>query len=432
MVGVLGTACGGDQPESGTVGPGGPQPFGGEEATGDGTAGGAASGGPQGATAGAGTNGGGTGGGTTGTTNGGSAGATAGASKPAAVLRVHYPTTGHTLALRGSAAGLNWTSGAQLTTTDHATWTFTWATLTSPVEVKPLVDDATWSRGPNYVVRPGQEVDLYPHFFTTAGSVSKRWPAFTSSHLAGTRGVWVYLPPTYGENTDARFPVLYMQDGANLFDGGTAFGGNEWHVDEALNQGAEDGTVREAIVIGVEATAARIDELTPTYDPSRGQGGQADGYLDMLVADLKPMVDAQYRTLPGRDTTGLAGSSLGGLVSAYGGVRHADVFGLVGAFSPSTWWGNRVIVSEVQSTPTRPAKPVRVYVDSGDGGNGSGDDKANTALLAQTYRDVGYVDGQSLKYVMQPGGTHSEVYWSQRFPAAATFLLGPRPDLALP
>jgi len=114
-------------------------------------------------------------------------------------------------------------------------------------------------------------------------------------------------------------------------------------------------------------------------------------------------------------------------VSAYAGVRRADVFGLVGEMSPSTWWDDTMILGQVSTTPMRPAKPTRVYVDSGDSGPSS-DDVTNTTELAARYRTVGYVDNTTLLHVVQPGGQHNEVYWALRLPSALHFLLGARPD----
>lgn len=106
----------------------------------------------------------------------------------------------------------------------------------------------------------------------------------------------------------------------------------------------------------------------------------------------------------------------------YAGVHHADVFGFIGALSPSTWWDDRMILGEVAAMPG--VRPLRIYVDSGNAGP-SNDDVENTAALAQSLRDVGYQDGATLKYVMQAQAQHSEIYWAQRAPAALAFLLGP-------
>jgi predicted alpha/beta superfamily hydrolase len=345
-------------------------------------------------------------------------------------VRVHYATTPAVkpgdLALRGSAGPLSWDKSLTLTAASPGLYTWSAPDLKADLELKPLLGD-TWSRGPNYRVKPGQTIDIYPHFTATHGTVTKKYPTFTSTKLPSTRGIWVYLPPTYVENTEARLGVLYMHDAQNLFSADTAFGGTEWQVDETMDAGADDGSIREVVVVGVENTAARMEELTPSVDPTYG-GGKAAQYLSMIIDELKPMIDKDLRTLPARAETGIMGSSLGGLVSAYAGVRHADVFGLVGEMSPSTWWDGTMILGEVATTTTRPAKPVRVYVDSGDSGT-SNDDVTNTTELAARYRSAGYTDNKDLLHVVQPGAIHNETYWASRLPAALHFLLGARPNL---
>jgi predicted alpha/beta superfamily hydrolase len=334
------------------------------------------------------------------------------------VIHVHYPAAGKTIALRGSIAPWNWDKGVAMKPEADDTWTVE-ADIKSDAEYKPLLDDATWARGPNYKIKAGTTVDIYPHFTQVKGKFEKRWPAFASKSLK-TRGVYVYYPPTYLENTRAKFPVVYMHDGQNLFDASTAFGGNEWKVDETMDAAAEDGSIREAIVVGPENTADRMYEYTPTKNASYPSSGGGDVYLAFLVDELKPKVDAELRTLPARETTVVMGSSLGGLISAYAGVKKPTTFGLIGAMSPSTWWDNKAILKIVEGTTD---KPLKVYVDSGDSG-ASSDDRDNTKLLADTYKTLGFVEGSTLKYVVQSGATHSEVYWAQRLPGALAFLLG--------
>lgn len=361
------------------------------------------------------------------------------------VVRVHYPAGTRAVTLRGSGAPLSWTAGVALTAGADDTWTFSTTALTGAVEFKPLLDDATWARGPNYHLAPGQQLDIYPHFTASAGRVVTLIPSFHSTALNSNRAIRAYLPASYDENPRARLPVLYMHDGQNLFDPATAFGGNEWRVDEALDAAGESGrcdsgatcgndgdcsagpclTTRDTIVIGIDNTSRRIYELTPTVDSSVGDGGGADLYLTMVATELKPTVDGMLRTAPGPADTAIMGSSLGGLVSAYAGVTRPGVFGLVGAMSPSTWWDNTVILARVAATPATP-RPRRVYVDSGNAGTSS-DDVANTTMLAHAYETLGYTEGVDLRHVVQAGGTHSEIYWAQRFPAAAQFLMGTRP-----
>jgi predicted alpha/beta superfamily hydrolase len=333
-------------------------------------------------------------------------------------VRVHYPTGARSLALRGSLAPLNWSTGVALTAAGNDTWTWSSSEISSSLEWKPLLDDSTWSRGPNYRVEAGGTVDVYPHFTTTQGTWSRRWPSFHSNVLDNDRGVWVYLPPTYVENATARFGVVYMHDGQNLFDPSAAFGGNPWRVQDAVDAAAETGAFPEVIVVGPEnAGAGRISEYTPTADPSYG-GGNGDAYLSMLVTELKPKVDAELRTLSDREHTAVLGSSLGGLISAYAGVKQAGTFGLIGAMSPSSWWDGEVLAKTfVPMTPLSP-RPLRVYVDVGDDG------VTETTRLAAAYRDAGYPDGPTFEYFVQPGAKHNETAWRQRLPGAFEFLLG--------
>lgn len=337
-------------------------------------------------------------------------------------IRVHYPATSHSIALRGSVSPWTWTKGATMTPAGSDTWTVAnVAGISAPFEFKPLLDDTTWSLGPNYKAAPGTTVDIYPRFMRTAGQHSRAFD-FPSAVLGNTRGIWIYLPPTYVENSLAPMPVLYMHDGQNLFDASAAFGGNTWKVAETMDAGAVDGSIAEAIVVGIENTSDRMSEYTPVPDPADG-GGNADAYLRMIVDELKPKVDSEMRTLPDRAHTAMMGSSLGGLVSAYAGVMKADVFGLVGVMSPSTWWDNQWIIGKVATTPAA-TRPLRVYVDSGDSGD-SNDDVTETQALAAEYVTIGYKKGTTLDYVVQAGGQHNEVFWAQRLPAALAFLLGP-------
>lgn len=240
-------------------------------------------------------------------------------------VRVHYaasPAKPGAMTLRGSAGPLSWEKSVPLTTTSPGLYTWQIEGAKTDLELKPMLGD-TWSRGPNYRLKAGQVIDIYPHFVESHGTYTKKYPAFVSQKLPSTRGVWVYLPAAYIENTEARLGVLYMHDGINLFDGSLAFGGNEWKVDETLDAGNEDGSIRDTIVVGIEATADRTTELTPS-------SGKVDQYVSMMVDEIKPMIDKDLRTVPAREQTAIMGSSLGGLASAWAGVHRADVFGLVG------------------------------------------------------------------------------------------------------
>lgn len=345
-------------------------------------------------------------------------------------LRVHYPLpVDKKLSVRGSLAPFTWASGIFMTRVAADRFELRIRDLPRELEWKPLVEDGTWSRGQNYRVRPGQTVDVYPHFFQAAGRYVRHYSALESKILGNRRGVWLYLPPSFDENPLARYPVLYMHDGQNLFDPRYAFLGRTWRVAEALDAGIDalDPTqhLPELVVVGPENTASRVYEYTPTVgsDP-RYHGGGGDLYLRFLAEELQPAIDAdpllRGRLLAGRAHRALAGSSLGGLITAYAGVRQRDVWGRLGIFSPSTWWDDRLIVSTVAGSAGTLPRWDRVYVDSGQPDDGYDD----TKVLAQTYRDLGYRDGVDLMYVAEPGGMHNEDAWARRLPAALRFLCG--------
>ena len=332
-------------------------------------------------------------------------------------VRVHSPA--QAMSLRGDRAGLSWSRGVSLAKGAGGVFTWTSTAVTARTQFKPMLADGTWSRGPNFAVDPGATVDVWPRFRGDSGWVA-RYDGWWSGTLQNTRPVWIYTPPSYDEQPTERFPVVYMHDGQNLFDPAYSFAGVTWQVADAMNRGAADGSVREAIVIGIGNTADRIREYTPS-DGGYGGGG-AGQYLDFVVNELKPQIDATLRTSTDRLDTAIVGSSLGGLVSACAGVWHPDVFGLVGELSPSTWWDNTMIIGMVQGTASSPVKPARVYVDSGDSGP-SNDDEQNTTALAQAYQDVGYI---SVQHLVGHGDQHDESAWARRLPGALRFLLGPR------
>ena len=263
--------------------------------------------------------------------------------------------------------------------------------------------------------------------FTVTGTL-RYHEDFRSEVLGTSRTVVVYLPPGYGEEEEGtRHPVLYMHDGQNLFDAGTSFIGVEWGVDETLERMIQSGQVRSLIVVGVYNTSEREFEYTPTQDAGRGKGGGADRYADFLFNEVKPFIDANYRTLPGRQDTGIMGSSLGGIASLYIAWKHPDVFSRVGAMSTAYWWSNSQILKMLQDSSPPPG--VKVWLDMGtaeESSDRNGDDVPDVIEQHRQARNIlmdkGLTIPNRLKYVEDEGAVHNERAWASRFPRAVEFL----------
>jgi predicted alpha/beta superfamily hydrolase len=256
----------------------------------------------------------------------------------------------------------------------------------------------------------------------SSDSQLRRLEQFHSDFLELDRDILVWLPPGYDRSTNVlqpfderstgvRYPVLYMHDGQNLFEPETAFKkGEHWRVGETATELIEAGRIVPPIIVGIYNTGEmRIDEYTPTIDKKLG-GGDADDYGRMIVEELKPLVDRTYRTQTDRASTGIAGSSLGGLVSLHLAFNHPAVFGRVAALSPSVWWDRKAILKTIREARSKPKS--RVWVDMGTAEGRRGLDDAR--LLKAALVGLGFVDGVDLHYAEYEGATHSEHAWSER------------------
>lgn len=242
---------------------------------------------------------------------------------------------------------------------------------------------------------------------------------FSSQFLEHKRDVIVYLPPGYGDESERRYPVLYLHDGQNLFDAATAFGGQEWGVDETAQRLIIEGKIASLIIVGIYNTGKhRIEEYTPTRDPRHKKGGRADQYGRLIVEELKPFIDRRFRTLAGPEHTGLGGSSLGGLVTLYLGLKYPQVFSKLMAMSPSVWWDYGVILRMVDSLKVKPS--LRIWLDIGTR------EGKFTPGLVELLRDGLAAQGwrlkADLKFTLIRGGQHSEAAWSKRVEPALKFL----------
>jgi predicted alpha/beta superfamily hydrolase len=228
------------------------------------------------------------------------------------------------------------------------------------------------------------------------------------------RHVVVHLPGKYEESAQ-RYPVIYMQDGQNLFDDGTSYAGS-WRLSDELVSASRLGA--DAIIVGVyHASEHRIAEYSPFVDERVG-GGEAEAYATWLTDVLRPAINARYRTLSDRENTGVAGSSMGGLFSLFAIFQRSDVFGFAAVMSPSLWFARGAIFDWVHSRPT---VDVRIYLDTG------AREGERTLANARRMRDLliakGYRPGERLRYVEDAIGVHHESAWGRRFRKALPALL---------
>jgi predicted alpha/beta superfamily hydrolase len=243
-------------------------------------------------------------------------------------------------------------------------------------------------------------------------SASKQVSTFSIEipQLKTAKKIWVYLPKGYTTSAK-KYPVIYMHDAQNLFDASTSYAG-EWNIDETL-----DSIHAKVIVIGIENTENRMEELTP-FQHSKYGGGKADAYLDFIVTTLKPRIDATYRTKTNAKNTAVFGSSLGGLVSFYAAIKYPEVFGKVGCFSPAFWFNRNEINDLLAQTKDFDTK---IYFLCGDN-EGDADmipDMKNVEQWVNTKR----CECKKLnKEVIVKGGQHNEKLWREGFKKAYLWL----------
>ena len=244
---------------------------------------------------------------------------------------------------------------------------------------------------------------------------------FESRHLPGPRDVIVYLPPGYDDHPERTYPVLYMQDGQNLFDGRTSFiPGRTWQMSEQADEAIQSGEVEPLIIVGIYNTGERrLAEYTHERDWQRG-GGEADRYGLLLIEELMPWIAGQYRVRTDRASTGLGGSSLGGLVTLYLGLRHAHHFGRLAVMSPSVWWNHKSILGYLNERAPQIWERPRMWLDVGER---EGQRTLRDAeMLARRLKANGWVPGDTLHFEQVPDGTHDEASWARRVKLMLRFL----------
>jgi predicted alpha/beta superfamily hydrolase len=323
----------------------------------------------------------------------------------ATTVRVHYPAGKEGIRIVGDKGPMSWSKSVPAKAADAPLniWTYTWPDELGEVQMKPTLGEDKFSIGGAYKLAPGATLDIYPFFGAPFGKLTIV-KDFASPQLKNSRALRIWLPPSYAENPAKRYPVLYMHDGQNLFDAKTAAFGVEWGVDETLNRLVAMGKVDEVIVVGIDNTPDRIPEYTPCCDPKYG-GGKLDAYGAFIVDTVKPWVDRSYRTLPGKDTTAIMGSSLGGIASVAIAQRYPDIFSKAGGVSSSFWWNKGALIGKL---PER--LPVKFYLDAGTSDDGLED----TVKMVDAMRAKGYRENEDLLFFKAEGARHNEASWAAR------------------
>ena len=224
------------------------------------------------------------------------------------------------------------------------------------------------------------------------------------------RRAYVWLPDAYDGDPDARFPVLYMFDGQNVFFDEDASFGTSWRMYDYLNAGQPD-----VIVAAVSCSqTGRMAEYSP-FSHENGDAGHVNARgrstMEWLLGEFKPSIDAQYRTLPDRDNTLIAGSSMGGLMSLYAALDYNGAFSRAACLSPSLWVHPRKSLRMIERA--RIAPDTCIYFDYGT--QEMGNHPKNPEVLCAACSALLH-KGVDLTLRLVPGGTHSEESWAQRVP----------------
>lgn len=237
---------------------------------------------------------------------------------------------------------------------------------------------------------------------------------FEIPQLGKKRRIWALLPHDYYD-TDKRYPVLYLQDAQNLFDDDAPFG--SWSIDRHLMEMSVNGTGQLVVIAVDHGGRERIQEYSPYHHRKFGEG-QGKSYANFIIETLKPYVDSHYRTRPERDYSGIGGSSMGGLISAYIGIVHPTWFSRLMIFSPSFWYSDEIYFDAFKYNYTL---PMRMFIYAGER-----ESRFMSQHIHQFHRAVQHgsfsTNLTTFNIVIDPHGQHQEKYWGDIFPAAVKWL----------
>lgn len=235
---------------------------------------------------------------------------------------------------------------------------------------------------------------------------------FYSDILGNQRDITVWLPPSYvasGQN----YPVLYMNDGQNLFFPHLSYIGYDWKVDETASRLISQKIIEEIIVVGINNTSCRLEEYN--FFTEKGKK-----YSAFIIEELKPFIDAHYKTLPDKGNTCIMGSSMGGLNSFQLAWNFPDTFGKTACMSNSFWVNDGEIFKMIK-TARKSFKDIKIYIDCGEMETRLINDNMK---MCRYLKKIGYKSGENLYCHFEPGGVHSEIDWAKRLHIPLKFLFG--------
>ena len=251
-------------------------------------------------------------------------------------------------------------------------------------------------------------------------------------YLSEERNLRIYLPETYDVDENMSYPVLYMHDGQNLFYDEDAFNGDSWKVKDTMEQLESEGFVNGVIVVGIDNNGKRrLEEYSPwknsfEYKDLRKDtiGGDGDKYGEFLVNTLKPYIDKEYRTVSGREHTAVAGSSAGGIISAYLGFKYPEVFSKIGLFSISSWFAEDEFLNFIDNASIN--RKQRYYIQVGTL------EYEDDIEISQSYVDCSLrlyqrlikkgIPLDNIKLTIGVGDTHNAKSWAKYFPEFIKFV----------
>lgn len=265
-----------------------------------------------------------------------------------------------------------------------------------------------------------------------------------SEILQTNRTIRICLPASYESEPSRRYPVLYVQDGQNAFTTAgphAAFGWGNWELDRTATQLARESRMREIIMVAIDCNASRYREYRGPV-PAGLDNRAYERYLRFLVEELKPRIDRDFRTYTNAANAGLIGSSMGGIFALAAAWEHPNVFGRAASLS-GAFQVEKQHFLQTLAKHRGPAKPIRVYLDSGTADYSGGDDgAANTASVTRELRRIGVpvelftdrslsaeelrpLDLPDDKFKEAQRSHHNELYWRRRAWRALVFMFPP-------